>query len=315
MNANETVATPAAIEDNVNVSATVATSVAAKDTPVSTEDTVNNKAIATVATSPKWGRFLPSNRLNSDQVGFNFDNSSSTTYDTLGTKRVWIASSKNNGEYRATANIMCRPVNFPARQPRLTLVFKGQGLRISESERELWDTRVNVMFQRKAWMDDELCQKFAVLECPKIVADLSYSKNDELFWTFDNLSGQGRPEFHASLITLCNAMPHMLEYGCTDTIQLVDAGVGKAWKDRFQDEIESFLDENDKNYDKWVTGFTAAEKRILSTKWAAEAWKETCENFDFEGVENAVVYCKPLTEATQFSPKDLQAQLFFQMQT
>eukprot|EP00733_Pompholyxophrys_punicea_P000933 Pompholyxophrys_punicea_v1_NODE_376_length_2093_cov_35.121153.p1 type:complete len:254 gc:universal NODE_376_length_2093_cov_35.121153:1744-983(-) len=169
--------------------------------------------------SPVHGKFPFANRLNTDQVGLNFDNANAITYDTTGKEQIWLPGTKNAGEHRwCTINVTARPVNSPLKQPRLTIVFKGKGMRISQHERAAWHTGVNVEFQKKAWMDDELCAKWATVEAPKIVQDLYGNAPPPLFWTFDNLSGQANQNV---LRDSANAMAHMLEPGCTDSIQLI----------------------------------------------------------------------------------------------
>jgi len=58
------------------------------------------------------------------------------------------------------------------KQPKLTLIFKGQGLRISPTEKAEWDPRVNVTFQKEAWADNKWCELFATIEAPKILEGL-----------------------------------------------------------------------------------------------------------------------------------------------
>lgn len=125
----------------------------------------NNSA---VVVHPIWGRWLPDFRLNTDQVGINFDQGKEVTIDRIGSKRVWLPGSKNAGEYRfATAQMTVRAAN--GQQPRLQLVFAGTGKRISKEEQDKWDPRVRVTFQKKAWMDDTMCREWAVIEAPNIL--------------------------------------------------------------------------------------------------------------------------------------------------
>ena len=37
---------------------------------------------------------------------------------------------------------------------RPTIIFRGQGKRISPNKKRSWDSRVNAMFQPKAWCDE-----------------------------------------------------------------------------------------------------------------------------------------------------------------
>ena len=38
-------------------------------------------------------------------------------------------------------------------QPRITIIFRGTGTRISKEERKRWHPQCVVMFQKKAWFD------------------------------------------------------------------------------------------------------------------------------------------------------------------
>ena len=41
-------------------------------------------------------------------------------------------------------------------QPKPTIIFRGQGKRLSQLEKEAWDPRVIVMFQKKVWADRQV---------------------------------------------------------------------------------------------------------------------------------------------------------------
>ena len=82
---------------------------------------------------PKWGRWLPKNRLSIDQVPCNFREGGLTTYDDTGCKRVWIVGTKaDSGKRFCTLQVAARCANGDASEPRhgqpkLTIMFRGQG--------------------------------------------------------------------------------------------------------------------------------------------------------------------------------------------
>ena len=100
---------------------------------------------------PKWGRFLPKNRINVDQVPLPFSCQPAETYEEKGTDRVWIKQNQPGLEKRfCSLQLAFRP---GPKQPKPTCIFRGQGKRITVIEKASWDTRVHVMFQQKAWAD------------------------------------------------------------------------------------------------------------------------------------------------------------------
>jgi hypothetical protein len=81
-----------------------------------------------------------------------------------GTANVWIATVKGGDKCFCTLQVTARPVPHEFAQPRLSIIFEGQGLRISELERGHWDNRVKVFFQHSAWADSNFCNEWAAQE-------------------------------------------------------------------------------------------------------------------------------------------------------
>ena len=97
----------------------------------------------------------------------------------------------------------------------------------------------------------------------------------------DNLTGHTTEEFRDKLAQ-CNCTVHLLKSNCTDEIQVIDAGIGKATKDKMSALCANWL-EDDTNMEKWQTGkISPSERRVLLTNWLAEAWENVCSSFDFE---------------------------------
>ncbi|KAF3907031.1 hypothetical protein ABW20_dc0105773 [Dactylellina cionopaga] len=71
------------------------------------------------------------------------------TYETIGTKSVWLRSKGSGLDKRqATVQLCIFADGVPRIKP--ALVFKGTGQRIVQSEKDKWDKRVTVNFQKKA---------------------------------------------------------------------------------------------------------------------------------------------------------------------
>ena len=82
------------------------------------------------------------------------------TYEDKGAKRVWIAGSKaDDGKRFCTLQICARSAVDPSKprrgQPKIAVIFRGQGKRISAEERPAYHPDVLVRFQPKAWADEE----------------------------------------------------------------------------------------------------------------------------------------------------------------
>lgn len=185
----------------------------------------------------KWGRHLPQYRLNTDQVPMPLCKAANKTWEFRGERDVRIGVGKGADEKRfCTLQVTARPVND--RQPRVTIVFRGGGKRLSNIEKASWDPRCTVLFQGKAWMDESLCLAWAVTEVPSIIKDIVGNLNEDIEWTFDNLHGQKTPKFIEALRTRAGAKVDMLPEGQTDLVQFIDANVGKTLKDRAHKLLE-----------------------------------------------------------------------------
>ena len=107
----------------------------------------------TVPLRANSGAFSSFNRYNFDQVPLPLVcDSSARTVNFKGAKRVWVQQARANLDKRQACQETLRAAG---QQPKPVLVFRGLGKRISaeDSERQLWDKRVNVLFQKNAWVD------------------------------------------------------------------------------------------------------------------------------------------------------------------
>ena len=77
------------------------------------------------------------------------------TYEDKGAKRVWLAGSPaDDGKRFCTLYVIARAKGDPSKprrgQPKLGIIFRGGGIRISDAERASWHPEVRVRFQKKA---------------------------------------------------------------------------------------------------------------------------------------------------------------------
>jgi hypothetical protein len=143
--------------------------------------------------SEKWGRWLPHQRWNVDQVPCALNPGKEYTYEKKGANRIWIASRKNGDDKREFTLHLMVHLDAEKPQPKPTIIFRGTGKRISKLERDLYDENVIVMFQPKACADTDLCQKWAADWLPKLV---NVQEENVLFC--DNLGGQTSLPFKKS---------------------------------------------------------------------------------------------------------------------
>ena len=142
-----------------------------------------------------WGRWLPQDRISIDQVPCNLREGDGRTYAEVGSKRVWLVGCKqDDGKRFCTLQVAARCSNgspdVPRRgQPRLSIIFRGTGKRISPEERAAWHPDVWVRFQKKAWADEAMCEDYALVEMAEITAAARLAGRESVA-IFDNLHGQ-----------------------------------------------------------------------------------------------------------------------------
>ena len=105
----------------------------------------------------KWGRFLPKQRFNVDQCPLPFVITTKRTYELVqkGDRfyKVWISQPGSGLEKRqCTLQVCFHPTG---KQPKLAIIFRGKGKRITKEEKEAWHKEVDVYFQENAWADTD----------------------------------------------------------------------------------------------------------------------------------------------------------------
>ena len=194
---------------------------------------------------------------------------------------MWVAGSdRGDADVKRMGTlhilIQCAPVG--TRQPKPLLIFRGKGIRIPTRERQNWHPDVDVMFQPKAWVDANLAQQW-VLKCANQY--LHTNKKNLVF--MDNLNAQINQTFVKLMAKVCNAYCYYFVSGCTDIQQPIDQGVGAIVKKYMGEELDAWL-MSPENLERWVKpgGMSAGDRRILMTKWVAQAWGRMCCTFDFQ---------------------------------
>ena len=114
---------------------------------------------------PVYGGFVPAQRLNVDQSPLPFAIDTKRTYEHIEPKKtenrhkkIWVSQPGSGLEKRqCTLQICFRP---EGQQPRVCIIFRGLGKRISDVEKSSWHPQVDIFFQQNAWADTEFCVKW-----------------------------------------------------------------------------------------------------------------------------------------------------------
>ena len=214
---------------------------------------------------PKWGHFLPAQRFNVDQSPLPFAIDVKRTYEQIipgskenQNKKIWVSQPFSGANKRqCSLNICFRP---DGNQPRIAVIFRGQGISISDAEKQAWDKDVDVYFQKCAWADQKFCIDFIERTLKPVV-----EKESRFVLFCDNLTCQNTPVFRESIAKLNGVVWYGLK-NAIDLWQPVDAGYTEKLKAMIKHSFFDWLDDDD-NADSWygVAKFTSSERRILLT--------------------------------------------------
>ena len=142
----------------------------------------------------KWGRYMPHQRLNLDQVPLPFVLDNKTTYETpLGrNEKCWIACPGSGLDKRQCSLQICfSPEN---NQVRTEIIFRGTGKNIKQMEKRSYHKSVDVFWQRNAWADTQVS-----CEWVKKTLKSAVPEGEEFLLVCDNLGAQTSIEFKESV--------------------------------------------------------------------------------------------------------------------
>ena len=222
----------------------------------------------------KYGRWLPQNRYNVDQVPLSFVIDQDKTYEVKGSEQVWVSQPSSGLDKRQATLQLC--IRAEGQQNvKSAIVFRGKG-NVSTEEKAQYDEGVDVYFQSCAWMDSEMNMQWVA----KTLAPGIGKSPDEKVIFADNVTFQQDKQFHDACRHELNAIVYLLPENHTDKIQPIDAGFGKMYKTKFGEKMDKWLEEKD-NLELWHDKITTRQRRILMTKWAGAAWRELVKDKDF----------------------------------
>ena len=251
-----------------------------------------------------WGVYPRCLRGSADQVPFCFGENGGSTIDFIGAERVQIYTGRGDSDMKRMGTLQLYVLNLPKSlwqlQPRLALIFPGKpGTTYYDKEAKLYDPRVDVYRQKKAWFDRPTAVAWAERTAARanVAARKHYALHPHLY---DPDREQGRTPVPLSLVRILGfkdnldahhqpAYKKVMEksgsdpwYGpanMTDDWQIIDDGVGKAVKDEMGEELDEMqMALTNSELEK----MTAADRRVMITKAAARAYEKVIKMTDFQ---------------------------------
>ena len=133
------------------------------------------------------------------------------------TQKIWITQPGSGLDKRqCTLQIVTRA---EGEQPRIAIIFRGQGKRISLDEKIAWHQDVDVYWQCNAWADTKVS-----LEWVKGMLSKSVQGLNRFALFLDNLKSQESDEFKSAVAAL-NGVAWFGLKNATDLWQVADAGL------------------------------------------------------------------------------------------
>eukprot|EP00474_Spongospora_subterranea_P001207 CRZ01665.1 hypothetical protein [Spongospora subterranea] len=220
---------------------------------------------------PVYGHFAKRDVFNFDQIPLPFIcDGDCRTVDDKGAVRVWCRQPSSGLEKRQATMHLTLCADDDAIQPKPIIIFRGTGKYIMRSsEIDEYDKRVNVLFQKCAWVDT-----VTALDIVKLYkSDPAFAEQRRRLMLCDNLDAHISADFVDAMNTNVGEI-HLLPPNLTHLIQPVDAGPGRSIKYWMGNALDEALD--DPSFlDKWSNGkFSAKERRILMTRWAGDAYEK-----------------------------------------
>lgn len=231
-----------------------------------------------------FGYFPLRCRFNVDQVGLEFDVSTKTgtwsSHEERAGGNIHIRRGQPGWEKRAATLQLCLSADLNGPQPPPVIIFKGAG-HISEVEKLSYNPGVHVMFQKKAWLDREVCSSW-VSDVWSPFVKANFDEHEGCLLTCDSVDPQRLRSFEKSLKE-ARTTHHLGEPKFTHVWQMIDRHVGKTWKDLyFELQIEHLS--VDAEWEKFIS-LKAWERRVLMTHWVVMcSLTEACRPKDYRKV-------------------------------
>jgi len=243
-----------------------------------------------------FGRYTPGNILNVDQVGMNLtERGVGSTISKKGTKVIRISTKKGSDKRFCTLQV-CISMNTVWRtdeatgevynshpQPRIAMIVRGKGKRISDAEIAGYHPDVDVYYQVNAWMNEDVQEQWAKKTLMRYCNEQLVAEDDKML-ILDNLSCQTSESF-GDLLGTFKVDRRLLPTDTTDNIQPVDQHIGIELKKLAAAEQLAKLQNDDAFAADWLGvsngTYPAWKTRVAVTHFVGEAWKKLIRKRDF----------------------------------
>ena len=185
-----------------------------------------------------WGRFPPSHRYNMDQVPLPFVVSQEFTFALQEDVNIHInCPNKALRKRKWTMHIVINAGDGNSRHGWVDLVNKGQGKRISQEEKARYNSKIDMFWQKNAWVDTNVMVELA----KKFVQEKKQRDGNEwVLMLCNNLAAHLVPEVKRIMgenqVLLFYFPPSM-----TEMIQPIDAGYGRSLRAAIGRELDGWL--------------------------------------------------------------------------
>jgi hypothetical protein len=219
---------------------------------------------------------------NMDQTPISFEFLDNKTYDTKGVRTVFVKQTGSGWDRRqATLQILVHADGIQRCKPLLVFHGKNQDHKQKpvssnlKKEYKLYDSRVEVMFNPKAWSNTDLMVEW--------IKHLYTSSTNYPFFprhstqrpprllSLDVFSGQKTTEVINTFKSI-RCTTSFIPSGTTCVIQVCDTVVNRSLKARIEELADQYIDEHEV---EWVEGkYSVSQRRVLLTKWVGQAWDD-----------------------------------------
>ena len=219
---------------------------------------------------------------NMDQTPISFEFLDNATYDTKGVKTVFVKQTGSGWDRRqATLQIMVHADGIQRCKPLLIFHGKNEDYRQKPKagslrrEYKLYDPRIEVMFNPKAWSNTNL-----MVEWVKHIYTPSsnypcFPRNSAQrpprFLSLDVFAGQKTREV-IDCFKAIRCTTSFIPGGTSGFVQVCDTVVNRSLKARIEELADQYIDEHER---EWIEGkYSVGQRRVLLTKWVGQAWDD-----------------------------------------
>ena len=254
----------------------------------------------------KRGKCEDRDIANMDQTPLPFVLDDGKSYDSTGAKEVWC-SNASSGLDKRQCTVHLTIFADGVSRVRPTIIFRGQGKRISANEKRSRDSRINVMFQPKAWCDENVTKVWVEREWRNMFTNPPRANSSGKILVADVHRARQTDETK-QLLQRKKTLLIKVPAGCTGRVQPLDVSVNKPFKNAVRTQFEKHLNGNLTFYTEGK--IPASERRVLLTRWVGNAWDHICSNremvkrsfkkcgikVNIDGSENALVHLEGISE-------------------